>query len=71
MVCDFTNGKMDRRYLLLVNRPNGCIDKVYYHYLKDAKDGLNMLLNSGHYEKTTVFNIYDMDKDVRKYFVRL
>lgn len=70
MTFDFTKGKT-AKYLVTIHMPDGCNDKLYYHYLKDAECEVRTLTCSGYYEKGTRFSLYDMVNDVRKIYKKI
>lgn len=70
MKFDFTKGQ-PAKYMVSVYDPAGCHDQLYYHYFKEAKAELCRLKESGFYEKGTIISIYDLQKDIRKEFIRV
>lgn len=62
-----TKGK-SAKYVLSIYGPH-IEDHIYYHYYNDAKMRFNSLVEERH-EKETIISIYDLDKDIRKDFIR-
>lgn len=69
MTFDFTKGKKTK-YIVFIYMPDGCYDRICYHYFNEAKNKFNQLCESEHYERGTAFSLFDANKFERKAYKR-